>query len=166
MQAIILGRMTMRVWISLLAFAIAGFLAVGAGVTLANHVVCGQTITADTTLDFDLTNCPGDGIVIGAPNIELDLNGHTVDGMGTGEGIDNSAGHDGVEIEHGTITQFSIGVLLVGASGNQLEGLNVSASTGEAGIRLVSSSGNRLARNRRAATSTGSASSTRTTTGW
>jgi hypothetical protein len=39
-------------------------------------------ITTDTTLDSDLLDCPGHGIVIGAPGITLDLNGHTVDGDG------------------------------------------------------------------------------------
>ena len=43
-------------------------------------VSCGATITRDTTLKADLTNCPGDGLVIGADNITLDLNGHTIDG--------------------------------------------------------------------------------------
>lgn len=139
----------MGVRISLLALAGACFLALGAGDTLANHIVCGQTITTDTTLDSDLIDCLGDGIVIGAPNIELDLNGHTVDGDGAapGIGINNSAGHDGVEIEHGTIQEFDVGVRLVGASRNELEGLNVTASTGDAAILLESSSGNRLARN-------------------
>ena len=32
----------------------------------ATGVTCGQTITHDTTLTADLTNCPGDGLVIGA----------------------------------------------------------------------------------------------------
>jgi hypothetical protein len=49
---------------------------------LANHVTCGDVITTDTTLDSDLLDCPGHGIVIGAPGITLDLNGHTVDGDG------------------------------------------------------------------------------------
>src|SRR5204862_977171 len=47
---------------------------------MAAQPSCGGTITADTTLVSDLTNCPGDGIVVGADNITLDLNGHTIDG--------------------------------------------------------------------------------------
>jgi len=39
-------------------------------------------ITTDTKLANDLTACPGDGIVIGADNITLDLNGHMIDGDG------------------------------------------------------------------------------------
>jgi hypothetical protein len=45
---------------------------------LGNHVGCGDVITQDTTLDSDLSACPGDGIVIGASDITLDLGGHTV----------------------------------------------------------------------------------------
>ena len=43
---------------------------------------CGDTITADTTLDRDLTDCPNNGIVVGADGITLDLNGHTISGDG------------------------------------------------------------------------------------
>ena len=49
----------------------------------ANQPQCGDTITADTTLHQDLVNCPNNGIIIGADNITLDLNGHTIDGDGT-----------------------------------------------------------------------------------
>ena len=44
---------------------------------------CGDTITADTMLDGDLIDCPNHGIVIGADDITLDLNGHRIDGDGT-----------------------------------------------------------------------------------
>ena len=43
---------------------------------------CGDEITADTTLDSDLIDCPNNGIVIGADGVTLDLNGHTIDGDG------------------------------------------------------------------------------------
>jgi hypothetical protein len=32
-------------------------------------VSCGDTITADTKLANDLTDCPGNGIIVGAANI-------------------------------------------------------------------------------------------------
>src|SRR5437868_5489743 len=68
--------------ISKTAIATAALLAFGAllaGPAFATHVTCGQVITKSTTLDSDLTNCPGDGVVIGANNLTLDLNGHTID---------------------------------------------------------------------------------------
>ena len=58
-------------------------IAFGTGQASASHVSCGDEITADTTLDSDLVDCPGNGIVIGADDITLDLNGHLVDGDGT-----------------------------------------------------------------------------------
>jgi hypothetical protein len=64
----------------IVAFAGAGAAVLDGGVALASHVSCGDTVTADTTLDSDLVNCPNNGIVIGADNITLDLNGHTIDG--------------------------------------------------------------------------------------
>jgi parallel beta-helix repeat protein len=97
----------------------------------ASHVSCGETITQDRTLDSDLQNCPGAGVVIGASGITLNLNGHTIDGTvphgacGTLYGVDNSAGHDDVTVKDGTVKQFDDGIELIGASENRLSGLNV-----------------------------------------
>jgi parallel beta-helix repeat protein len=92
----------------------------GDGSALAASPSCGDTITQDTTLTADLTNCPGDGLDVGADGITLNLNGHTIDGTVTqplacgdtpadADGV-RVGGHDGVTIENGTIQQFSIGV--------------------------------------------------------
>jgi len=110
-----------------LALVVAGVSVLGAGSALASHVRCGDTITTDTTLDSDLVNCPNNGIVIGANNITLDLNGHTVDGDGTpvdpcpeGEACDvgvlNRAGYDRLTIVGGTIRQFSVGIVVEGGA--------------------------------------------------
>jgi hypothetical protein len=68
----------------ILAVVVAGVLALGAGSAHArghsDGVNCGDTITTDVKLDRDLVDCPGNGLVIGADNIDLDLNGHTIDG--------------------------------------------------------------------------------------
>jgi hypothetical protein len=65
-------------------------------------------------LKNDLVNCPGSGIVIGADDIELDLNRHVIDGDGLlgcddlyacDFGVDNTAGYGGVTVEDGTIRQ-------------------------------------------------------------
>jgi hypothetical protein len=60
--------------LAMLALALVSFCPAGA---LASHVRCGDTITANTTLDSDLLDCAGDGIGIGADGITLDLNGHS-----------------------------------------------------------------------------------------
>src|SRR4051794_38144236 len=96
-----------------------------AGAAQAHHpapsaVSCGATVTHDTTLSADLTDCPGDGLVISADNLTLNLNGHTIDGTATqlsscdehapgSDGI-RLGGHDGLTIENGTVQQFSNGV--------------------------------------------------------
>jgi large repetitive protein len=123
-----------------LALVVAGFTVVGGGQALASHVGCGDTITTDTTLDSDLVNCPNNGIVIGANNITLDLNGHTIDGDGApvdpcpeGEpcdiGVLNLAGHDRLTIVGGTVQQFGVGVLVEGAAHPRLHQLAASDNT-------------------------------------
>ena len=83
-------------------------------------IACGDTITADTTLDRDLTDCPSNGILIGADGITLDLNGHTISGDGKlvrrcrrdqicDVGVANDD-HAGVTIRGGSVRGFGIGV--------------------------------------------------------
>jgi parallel beta-helix repeat protein len=90
------------------------FVLQGAGPAFAGHVTCGQTITQDMALDSDLMNCPADGVVIGADNVRLDLNGHIIHG-GANLGVEfpagvRNAGHSGVTIENGRISNFHEGV--------------------------------------------------------
>jgi parallel beta-helix repeat protein len=83
-------------------------------------IACGDTITADTTLDRDLTDCPSNGIVIGADGITLDLNGHTISGDGKpvrrcrrdqicDVGVANDD-HAGVTVRGGSVSGFVLGV--------------------------------------------------------
>jgi nitrous oxidase accessory protein NosD len=87
--------------------------AFAAAPAFGTHVQCGDVITQDTTLDSDLVDCPGDGVVIGASGIALDLAGHTIDGLGPGTptvGVKNLDGHDAVSVTNGTIQEFNRGV--------------------------------------------------------
>jgi parallel beta-helix repeat protein len=120
-----------------------------------NPVQCGDVITQDTKLDSDLTDCPGNGIVIGADNIELDLNGHTIDGDGvlgcTDEyacdyGIDNTAGHHGVTIEGGSIRDFATAIFVLGANDNRLSAISSSHNV-LGGLLMIGSTGSRIERN-------------------
>ena len=92
----------------------------GGHAALAGPLSCGDTITVDTTLDSDLLDCPNNGIVIGADDITLDLNGHTIDGDDAlvdpcpenefcDVGVAND-GHNGVRIKGGDISGFAFGV--------------------------------------------------------
>ena len=86
----------------LVAVLTAAALLVSGSQALASHVQCGDVITQDTKLDSDLIGCPGDGIVIGASDITLDLDGHTVKGNAIGSGIANE--YDRVTVRDGTVT--------------------------------------------------------------
>jgi hypothetical protein len=144
----------------LLALLATGFMALGGSDALAasNHgddVQCGVTITADTELHSDLVNCPGNGIVIGADGIELDLNGHTIDGdgalgcdefYGCDYGVDNTAGHEGVTIENGTIREFATAVFALEANDNRLRSLSASHNV-LGGMLLIASPGARIEHN-------------------
>jgi parallel beta-helix repeat protein len=100
-------------------------------------VSCGDTITTDTTLHHNLVNCPNNGIIIGADNVTLDLNYHTIDSDGTpAAGCDPDTefcdigvlndGHDGVTIVHGSVRQFALGAIVGEVRHNHL--LDISAS--------------------------------------
>ena len=134
--------------------AVAVCMALAAPSAVATHVQCGDTLTEDTTLDSDLIDCPGKGIMLGADEIVLDLNGHTIDGVSTSSlhGARGVIGHgpypsrlDGVTIENGSIRQFSAGVELDYAADGLIHGLVIS-DTGS-GIYVNQSHGMRIARN-------------------
>jgi hypothetical protein len=100
--------------------------AVGASVPLsagaqAEAITCGTVVTSDVRLTADLLDCPGSGLVIGAPGVTIDLAGHVVDGTGAGTGIDNEAGYDDVRILRGTVRDFQFGVHLFQTSGAHVE---------------------------------------------
>jgi parallel beta-helix repeat protein len=117
--------------------AVGGLLSVMSSPALATTLTCGATITRDTTLHADLTNCPGDGLVIGADDITLDLNGHTIAGDAT-PGTDPNRpdrgirleGHRGVTIKRGAVQDFDANVGLDAASGNHIRALTLLRAAG------------------------------------
>jgi parallel beta-helix repeat protein len=108
------------------AAALSSALAVPATAAKPVTVSCGQVITRDTTLANDLTNCHTIGLVVGADDVTLDLNGHTVDGDGVAdfEGI-NVDRHDRVTIRNGTITDFVEGVAVLFSKGTRVRDLTI-----------------------------------------
>jgi parallel beta-helix repeat protein len=124
-------RRTLGALLAAAAFSLA--LTLGTQAAKAVQVSCGETITADTTLDSDLVDCPNNGIVIGADRITLDLNGHTVDGNGKlikkcpknepcDLGLVND-GHDGVTVRNGSVREFATGVFVGRARQNRVLGI-------------------------------------------
>lgn len=144
-----------------------------AGTASATHVSCGDVITSNTTLDSDLT-CEGNGLVIGADNVTLDLNGHTLSGNPQARAV---AGEDaagilfgmvsGSTVRDGTVRDFDAGIVIRGGSGNAvrnvtardninyriLTGVNADPAPGNScdfgdGIALFNSDDNRIERSR------------------
>ncbi|MDP9358780.1 MAG: right-handed parallel beta-helix repeat-containing protein, partial [Chloroflexota bacterium] len=132
----------------------------------AGRLSCGDVITKSTTLVADIGPWPADGIIIGADNIRLNLNGHTISGTpGVGDG--NAAGirlpfrtgvtitgHPGNSGKTGTVTGFDGGVFINGGSGNTIENLVVRDNVGPGGeaalgdgIVLFHSANNRIINN-------------------
>src|SRR4029077_3767831 len=79
----------------------------------AAGLVCGQTITQDTTLTSDLSCPSGDGLVVGAHGVTIDLAGHAISGPpgptdgNVGIGVSQ---YGDVTVRGGTITGFAMGV--------------------------------------------------------
>jgi hypothetical protein len=71
-------------------------------------VVCGQTVTSDVTLNDDLV-CSGTALTVGAGGVTIDLDGHTIQGDGTGIGVFLNVDGD-VTVRDGTISGFVAGV--------------------------------------------------------
>ncbi len=134
----------------------------------AATVTCGETITKNTTLVADVGPCAGDGIIIGADNITLNLNGRTISGTaGTADG--NAAGvrltdRTGVTVtglpggsgKKGTVTGFDAGVVIDRGAGNTVENLSVQDNVGPStpgvaplgdGIAVFESANNRILNN-------------------
>jgi len=125
---------------------------IGSAQGSAHPLECGDVITQDTKLASDLINCPGNGVVIGADNIELDLNGHTIDGDGVlgcpdfyacDFGVDNTAGHYGVTIEGGSIRDFATAIFVLSAHDNRISDVSSSHNI-LGGLLLIDSNGSRI----------------------
>jgi parallel beta-helix repeat protein len=140
----------------ILALAVVGLVALAGAEAASEQPKCGDTITTDTTLHHSLFKCPSNGIVVGADDVTLDLNYHTVDGDGAAVaecdtlkercdiGVDIH-GHDGVTVVHGSIRQFEDGVVAQAARHTRL--LGVSSSSNHLSAIVVSDSNRSVVRN-------------------
>ena len=125
------------------ALAAAALVAAAAGpaatASAAGSIGCGAVVTTNVILRTDIVNCSGDGLVVGANGIRIDLNGHQLTGLETpgSVGIRN-VGHNGVRIDSskpfGSINEFDVGVLITRASRNTVT--NVLTRTVNVGLRL------------------------------
>lgn len=97
---------------------------------------CGTVITEDTVLGADIGPCGdrvseeghtpgGHGVVIGADGVTLDLNGHTIFGLGGSEVLHQAAGvkvdgYSDVTVLGGTVRDFFHGVHVINGSRNEV----------------------------------------------
>jgi parallel beta-helix repeat protein len=114
-----------------IALGLAGFAAATA-VTAAPAAAdpplrCGQTVTVSTTLTRDLVGCAGNGLVVGADGITIDLAGHSIRGTNAPDSVGIADdGHPGVTIVNGRIADFfASGVSLHDAPRSVVRGLRV-----------------------------------------
>jgi parallel beta-helix repeat protein len=119
------------------ALAVAGLLLLAPVLVTANGL-CGATILADLKLDNDVS-CNGDGLIVGADGIKLNLNGHTIAGSGSGIGV-TLRGRRDVVIHGGTITDFVTGIFISNSTGIAVKE-NRFTRNREA-VFLIASSGN------------------------
>ena len=96
-----------------------------AGAQTLPPLTCGQTITVSRTLTDDLGPCPSYGLILGADNITLDLNGFTI--SGTPQPFDNAGvwvfQRTGTTVRNGTVTAFDAGVVIEGGGHNTVTGI-------------------------------------------
>jgi parallel beta-helix repeat protein len=77
-------------------------------------LACGAQITGDVRLANDLA-CVGNALLVSGDGLTIDLNGHTLAGNGSGNGITITASHD-VTISGGTIRGFQSGIFANGTT--------------------------------------------------
>lgn len=112
---------------------------------------CGQTVTTSAVLKQDLV-CTGDGVVVGASGITIDLKGFAIRGdQGSGDyGVDDSAGFDHLTVKNGVLRNFYTGVYANGklisvsnvvASGNAGHGIYVGGDSAKITSSVASGNG-------------------------
>jgi hypothetical protein len=112
------------------ALAVGGMVAL-AGPASAVTLNCGDTVTSSVTLSNDVGPCTGNGLIIGADNVTLNLGGHTVSGSNTTNTTTNEQvgiliqGVRNVVVQNGTVTGFDAGVAITKGTKNQVINVNV-----------------------------------------
>ncbi|MDQ6613176.1 MAG: SBBP repeat-containing protein [Actinomycetota bacterium] len=94
---------------------------------------CGRVITKTTTLTADIGPCLGDGVIVVANNITLDLGGHRIFGFGTTDGTHpgiRMPDRTGVIIQNGEVSNFDAGIFINSGFKNTVTKMNVHDNVG------------------------------------
>ncbi len=109
------------------------------------YASCPSSITTNTKLAADCTG----GIVIGADNIVLNCDGHTITGVGSIFDSENHGifvlGRTGVTIKNCHVTNFGVAFEITSSSSNNF--INNAANGNVIGFHLANSNGNVLKQN-------------------
>lgn len=97
---------------------------------LAISPSCGQVITQNVVLTSNLNCADSDGLIVGASDIVIDLNGHTISGpdVNSQEKTSSKVGvmipnMNNVVVQDGTIQGFQAGVLMTGSQNVELKSI-------------------------------------------
>ena len=97
---------------------------------LAISPSCGQVITQNVVLTSNLNCADSDGLIVGASDIVIDLNGHTISGpdADSQEKTSSKVGvmipnMNNVVVQDGTIHGFQAGILMTGSQNVELKGI-------------------------------------------
>jgi len=98
------------------------------------------------TLSGDVSS-GGTCFTIGADNVTLDCDGHSITGNGSGYGINNSVGYNYTAVKNCIVENFSEGIDFENGASFGTISNNTATSNGDGGIQLVSSSNNTIVNN-------------------
>jgi parallel beta-helix repeat protein len=97
---------------------------------LAISPSCGQVITQNVVLTSNLNCADSDGLIVGASDIVIDLNGHTISGpdVDSQEKTSSKVGvmvpnMNNVVVQDGTINGFQAGILMTGSQNVEIKGI-------------------------------------------
>lgn len=111
--------------VPVLAMMLAGVAQTGVASAAPPPLGCASVIMVSTTLRSNVGPCTTDGLIVGASNVKLNLDGHKVFGAVTPGG--GAAGQNagvrfrtvsGAQVTNGEVTGFSVGVRIDGGSRN------------------------------------------------
>ena len=97
---------------------------------LAISPSCGQVITQNVILTSNLNCAESDGLIVGASDIVVDLNGHTISGPDVDSDTKTSSkvgimipNMNNVVVQDGTIEGFQAGILMTGSQNVEVKGI-------------------------------------------
>jgi parallel beta-helix repeat protein len=105
--------------------------------SFSTGVHCGKVLYRSVRLDRDITGCKVNGLIAGRSGITINLNGHTLGGLGEGVGL-KLADVRGVKVRGGEVRGFELGMLMHRARRSRIVGTRIAMSA-DLGLRVVKS---------------------------